>query len=413
MQILLPSAEHNIYKPTKVEIAKTFHLRQIISSPKISSSIIPHGFRNVPSSYEKPPRPQPDGLRMRYHPFGATEDPPTNSESDLSSEKPAQIPTFRPPIGVETPRTVKKRRNQKKSDIQAHHGTKTFVEIQKKKGQVESGGTVFTPTVERNHLGSIKTLEKMNGNTVPDQGVMETPMKKQKKSKSTKSIVATEPLSVGIASVSALEHSSQVQEITQQAITPTPIKGRNPATTKAVSPINPKLHNLEGPSSRKRKAHASAESSNVETPAKKRKSKSNAEPLQPNFQRKVPATPSLPVSVADPTTPQLPKNGDAHLVTTPSTSRKDRKRQKNPLDNSRDGSAGPEVAGRAEARGMRENILGRGAGGKKNGGNGGKDGVEMIENEDAGEKVVARARRKARKEKRLLKGDMGKVWEGV
>lgn len=96
--LLLPSAETNEYRPVEVEIARALQLQQL--PPKGSNGLNSTTNAALPNRrrYEKPPPQQPDGLRMRYHPFGVTE----YSSDESQPEKQTHVPKFRRPLGMET-----------------------------------------------------------------------------------------------------------------------------------------------------------------------------------------------------------------------------------------------------------------------------------------------------------------------
>lgn len=108
--LLLPSAGGTEYKPASHPISKTLYLQQLIRPPDglrgpgdlSSSTAIADRSR-----YQKPKPQQPEGLRMRYRPFGDT-----SSDSSLngSPKQAMQVPQFRVPKDVETASPPKKRK---------------------------------------------------------------------------------------------------------------------------------------------------------------------------------------------------------------------------------------------------------------------------------------------------------------
>lgn len=106
--LLLPSTQTNSYQSSKTNIIKTLHLQQLVSLPSLASepAVHPSGSPSAPESYRKTPRQQPEGLRMRYRPFGASDD--STSES---SPKPApKAPEFRLPASVKESSPGRKRK---------------------------------------------------------------------------------------------------------------------------------------------------------------------------------------------------------------------------------------------------------------------------------------------------------------
>ena len=108
--LLLPSIKTNDYKPSRKPIVRTLHLQQLVSLP---SHMGPHASSQsdqatAPAMYRKPPRPQPQGLRMRYHPFGVSDEPDPET---LATAKVAQTPQFRrPDLGPASSQIRKRKR---------------------------------------------------------------------------------------------------------------------------------------------------------------------------------------------------------------------------------------------------------------------------------------------------------------
>lgn len=112
--LLLPSTQTNNYQPSKTNIIKTLHLQQIVSLPSHAPepAVNPNHTASAADSYKKTPRPQPEGLRMRYHPFGASDD----SDFEISSEPMSKAPEFRIPAPVKESSPKKKRKRPGSSD---------------------------------------------------------------------------------------------------------------------------------------------------------------------------------------------------------------------------------------------------------------------------------------------------------
>lgn len=109
-RLLLPSAEHNKYKPSSLAITKTLHLQQLLGPPNIIHG--PGALSNFTASTnwlrrQKPVPKQPEGLRMRYRPFGDTDGDTSSSDSGTQRMQQAQ---FRIPKGLETSSPAKKRK---------------------------------------------------------------------------------------------------------------------------------------------------------------------------------------------------------------------------------------------------------------------------------------------------------------
>ncbi|KAL8844417.1 MAG: hypothetical protein Q9176_001327 [Flavoplaca citrina] len=87
--LLIPSPENIGYRPLGTRIEKTFHLQQLVELPASAqrNRVADNGAITAPKTHVKMVRQQPEGLRMRYHPFG--EEP--------SSEDTDEAPRFRLP----------------------------------------------------------------------------------------------------------------------------------------------------------------------------------------------------------------------------------------------------------------------------------------------------------------------------
>ena len=103
--LLLPFSKSNDYRDVNIQIARTLHLQQLVQLPNLS-----HRLTGQSDSATKPRRThikavrqQPEGLRMRYRPFG-------DSESS-SSESLDKRSTFHAPHGVGIPQPAKKRKH--------------------------------------------------------------------------------------------------------------------------------------------------------------------------------------------------------------------------------------------------------------------------------------------------------------
>ena len=88
--LLLPSATHNQYRSTSVGVVKTLRLQQLVDLPLKShrQDVSIDGIIAPSKVYKKSVRQQPQGLKMRYRPFG----------DESSSESSHRRPEFRTPI---------------------------------------------------------------------------------------------------------------------------------------------------------------------------------------------------------------------------------------------------------------------------------------------------------------------------
>ncbi|KAL8899764.1 MAG: hypothetical protein Q9207_006035 [Kuettlingeria erythrocarpa] len=102
--LLIPSSNENSYKTTSAKIARTLHLQQIVKLPSLKRpTVTVNGVLEVAKTHVKTVREQPEGLTMRYRPFG---DESSSEDSDTS-------PQFRrPPILPHTSWAKKPRADQ-------------------------------------------------------------------------------------------------------------------------------------------------------------------------------------------------------------------------------------------------------------------------------------------------------------
>ena len=89
--LLLPDPESNNYRNVNIKIATTLHLQQLVRMPGLShrQANLPNNIMKSSITHRKPVRQQPEGLKMRYRPFGGSE--------SSSPESPDEVPTFRTP----------------------------------------------------------------------------------------------------------------------------------------------------------------------------------------------------------------------------------------------------------------------------------------------------------------------------
>jgi len=94
--LLLPNSKSQDYRDANTKIVRTLHLQQMVQLPSFSHrSGLPNGVTKPPNTYKKVVRQQPEGLRMRYRPFG-------DSGGSLS-ESSDETPQFRVPAVIEAP----------------------------------------------------------------------------------------------------------------------------------------------------------------------------------------------------------------------------------------------------------------------------------------------------------------------
>lgn len=112
--LLLPSTRTNDYRLAQSNIIKTLHLQQLVSLPNhaLKSTSHPNRSASPTEFYTKTPRQQPEGLKMRYRPFGVSDD----SDLDSTSEPMPRAPEFRMPAPVGESSHGKKRKRPKSDD---------------------------------------------------------------------------------------------------------------------------------------------------------------------------------------------------------------------------------------------------------------------------------------------------------
>ncbi|KAI9834203.1 MAG: hypothetical protein M1819_003041 [Sarea resinae] len=129
-KVLAPSQTGDGYKPVQAEIAQTLHMQQIVHLPILArhNAEPAEGSSHVPSASsmrpQKPARPQPKGLKMRYLPTGfGNEKPGTTgadaSSSDVSDEEDNDdtSATFKTPKGLMTAPRGEKRKHDQENGI--------------------------------------------------------------------------------------------------------------------------------------------------------------------------------------------------------------------------------------------------------------------------------------------------------
>lgn len=235
--LLLPVAEANEYKSAKVGISKTLNLQQIIPDRRHGPSTISTSARhkNQTSNYEKPARQQPKGLKIRYRPFGDTEDSSEESGFESSPKHSKRALQFRKPISLETSSSSKKNMNQVESDIEMGGDTESAMKKGRKDRHADSLDVAgaFHTELQKDRTASPKVSKKRKNYPESERGGTERPVKK------IKSEVALEPLPEGRIS---------------------------PYSSTAVH-----LRGSKASKGSKKKRHANIERNNIETSAKSQK----------------------------------------------------------------------------------------------------------------------------------------------
>ncbi|KAK3168187.1 hypothetical protein OEA41_004633 [Lepraria neglecta] len=134
--LLLPSIQTNSYQTSTSTIIKTLHLQQLVNLPNHTTSPAKPSNQTatVPEPQKNAPRQQPQGLRMRYHPFGASDE----SETELSPANVAKAPEFRDPNTVEAPQAKKRKSSEMDSVGQSADVSPAKAKSKKRKTQGEA-----------------------------------------------------------------------------------------------------------------------------------------------------------------------------------------------------------------------------------------------------------------------------------
>ncbi|MCJ1465203.1 hypothetical protein MMC07_003819 [Pseudocyphellaria aurata] len=195
--LLLPFAEANDYKSSEVRISKTLNLQRIIPDRRHGQSTISTGAdrTNQSRNYEKPVRQQPKGLKMRYRPFGDTEDSSEQSGFESSPKPSKRALQFRKPISLGTS-SSKKNKERGETNIEGVGDTESTM---KKKGRdwradsLDVAGASHTE-LQKDRTANSKVSKKRKNHVESERGGTERPAKKMK------SEVALEPVPEGRSS---------------------------------------------------------------------------------------------------------------------------------------------------------------------------------------------------------------------
>lgn len=207
--LLLPSAQANEYKSAEVGISQTFNLQQLIPDRRHGSSASKADSITV---YEKPVRQQPEGLKMRYRPFGDTEDSSEQSGSESSSKLSVRAPKFRKPISIETSSSSKKNMNHEESCVEMGGDTESVKKGDRKRHGKPLGAAQSSHTeIERDYTVSPKVSKKRKGPPESENGDTERPVKKNKRKVSLESVpdARNSPFSLNAVHPEASEGSKE------------------------------------------------------------------------------------------------------------------------------------------------------------------------------------------------------------
>lgn len=181
--ILLPSAEANEYKSAVVGISKTFNLQQLVPDRRHGSSAFKADSTNVTNKYEKPVCQQPKGLKMRYRPFGDTEDSSEQSGFESSSEQSMRAPQFRKPISIETLSSSKKNTNHEERDVEMRGDRGSATKKRDRKRHAHSLAPVepFSAELQKDYIASPTVSKKRKSSPESERIGTERPVKKNRR----------------------------------------------------------------------------------------------------------------------------------------------------------------------------------------------------------------------------------------
>ena len=211
--LLLPSAEDNNYKSHNTATIRTLHLEQIVGLPHhaLSPAKSSNQSAPIPHAHKRAPRAQPEGLKMRYHPFGVVD----ISDDEVPSKDVPKVPHFRVPGAVEA--TPAEKRKRVSIDHSAQSPTISSSKARSKKTKVRQEAKVD----EHDDVMDIDPVEqqaseKEGASQAKTNGVSEKHTPKRAKSKKSKS-KATEKTPDPPPHQSAASQSLLPADIAEQA----------------------------------------------------------------------------------------------------------------------------------------------------------------------------------------------------
>lgn len=155
--LLLPEKQGNIYRRHRMDVAQTFHLERIVSSPS-------QGLESQIEAMKKKTRPlpsQPKNLRMRYMPFGTS---PVQTQGGMGMDDSETEITFKDPRGIKVDGETKKQKKKRKHpDTDSALNAKDGVET-----DTQSQGALPRKKSKKAHAhedGSQQELRPSGGNT--------------------------------------------------------------------------------------------------------------------------------------------------------------------------------------------------------------------------------------------------------
>ncbi|KAL8708777.1 MAG: hypothetical protein Q9225_007555 [Loekoesia sp. 1 TL-2023] len=160
--LLIPSSEDNGYRVADANITRTVHLQQIVKLPSLSSKpgVLVNGTTETVKTHVKVIRQQPEGLRMRYRPFG---DESSSEDSDTAPQfrmppiiSPAKTSREPKPVGNSIRRSPprakiaqKKGAEAMRENVDTPKTPKSILKLSSKKSKSELATAKETPSNER------------------------------------------------------------------------------------------------------------------------------------------------------------------------------------------------------------------------------------------------------------------------
>lgn len=161
--LLLPSTETNDYRSSKTRVIKTLHLQQLVSLPNhaLNPAIHPNRSASASDLFKKMPRQQPEGLRMRYRPFGA----PDDSDLEPTHETMPKAPDFRIPDPVKESSPRRKRKRHESDDGSSN--TTSAVKSKKLKQSLQATGGAIEDPMDIDAISDKRSNEAQSPITSP------------------------------------------------------------------------------------------------------------------------------------------------------------------------------------------------------------------------------------------------------
>ena len=210
--ILVLSAEDNMYKHCGHSISKMLHLQQLTLSSnhlRHSSDLPTFTASTDRSPYQKPAPQQPEGLRMRYRPFG---DIGSDSSSDDKAKHAEQMPQFRVPQGTGTASPKKRKLAEREAEAEVLGGSQNPKKSRKANTLLASSSGV--PLRKDEKSSTVKEMPIEHHSPVKDNRA------KEKKKSHDSSTVMSEFMSAPPSLLANGEKTSPLNETPAKRLSP-------------------------------------------------------------------------------------------------------------------------------------------------------------------------------------------------